>query len=234
MLLQDKSTAVALGNEACWKNKRLIWAAINCNLVTFRNITIWINCKVTHELLDWHLGEITQAQVHFITTDFILQVQHFAVFTHSVVWCELWENTWHRHRDWLILKEFFVFKDLFQQFYSRYFSLADTRHTVTLTVYTPAHLIRNLKKKAALSFDSRHTEGLTGKCGKSWREISQTLCFWQLWLPLNENPRHWLSNSAEVLKRTAPPAGLEETGENITLPVWNSKGIYCIYVYICI
>lgn len=43
-------------------------------------------CKLTHQLFDGHLGEVTQAQVHFITTDFILQVQHFAVFTHSGVW----------------------------------------------------------------------------------------------------------------------------------------------------
>lgn len=38
-----------------------------------------------HQLSDGHLGEVTQAQVHLIPADFILQVQHFAVFTHSGV-----------------------------------------------------------------------------------------------------------------------------------------------------
>lgn len=42
--------------------------------------------RLTYQLSDWHLGEVRQAQVHFITTDFILQVQHFAAFTHSGVW----------------------------------------------------------------------------------------------------------------------------------------------------
>lgn len=41
--------------------------------------------KLAHQLSDGHLGDVTQTQVHLIPADFILQVQHFAVFTHPGV-----------------------------------------------------------------------------------------------------------------------------------------------------
>lgn len=40
---------------------------------------------ITYQLSDRHLSQVTQAQVHLITADFILQVQHFAGFTHSAL-----------------------------------------------------------------------------------------------------------------------------------------------------
>lgn len=100
MLLQDRSKTVALVNRPCRDELQLVsvsrWLFVNLkNLAkrqslesqcrtSLRDISR-LSVRETYQLPNRHLGEVTQAQVQLVAVDFILQVQHFAVFTHSDV-----------------------------------------------------------------------------------------------------------------------------------------------------
>lgn len=58
------------------------WATCKANFKEFSSDL----ARLSYQLPDWHLAEVTQTQVHFIIVDFILQVQHFAVLAHFDVW----------------------------------------------------------------------------------------------------------------------------------------------------
>lgn len=102
MLLQDRSNTVALVNSACRDQLQLVsvsrWLFLNLKNFAKRQSLesqCWtslhetsrpgVRAERTYQLPDRHLGEVTQAQVQLVPVDFILQVQHFAVFTHSDV-----------------------------------------------------------------------------------------------------------------------------------------------------